>query len=112
MFAVSLAVVIDASGSVVDRLAGRPVRGLHLTRPVLAVVLYPFVLFDRFRGLFGEPPLRVATIGDLLALTPWEFEEAMAQALRDRGYRNVERCGGPGDLAETATSRLGAAVVR
>ena len=39
------------------------------------------------------------TLGELLALTPAEFETAVARMLRGRGYRDVSVVGGPGDLA-------------
>jgi restriction system protein len=53
--------------------------------------------------------LRVASLGELLALSATEFEEAVAQSLRDRGYSNVQRRGGPSDLGVdiTCTDRNG-----
>lgn len=103
--AVAAALAIDLIVAGLDLLARRSPRGLRLTRPVLGIVLYPFALLGRFRNLFREPPLRVETLGELLALTPAQFEEAIAQSLRDRGYRNVERCGRAGDLGVDITCR-------
>jgi restriction system protein len=48
-------------------------------------------------------PLRIGSVGELLALSPTDFEEAVAQSLRDRGYRDVQRRGGPGDLGVDIT---------
>jgi len=42
--------------------------------------------------------LRVRALGELLALTPPQFEQAIATLLGDLGYRQVRRVGGPGDL--------------
>jgi restriction system protein len=86
-------IAIDAGSAGVDRLRGREPRGLHLTRGLW------FWLRHR------HAPIRVETIGELLVLTPTEFEEAIAQSLRDRGYRQVERCGGAGDLGVDITAR-------
>lgn len=41
---------------------------------------------------------RVASLRDLLALSPPAFERAVATLLQRRGYRRVERIGGAGDL--------------
>jgi len=43
--------------------------------------------------------IRVATLQELMALTPSEFERAIATLLKDLGYRNVKVVGGSGDLA-------------
>ena len=70
-------------------------------------LLVPFRWIWHFvGGVFGfahAPPLRVYSVGQLLALTPTEFEEAIAQSLRDHGYRHVHRRGGPGDLGVDIT---------
>ncbi len=42
---------------------------------------------------------RVKAYGELLALTPSQFEEAVAGILQQLGYRDVQRIGGSGDLA-------------
>lgn len=101
--ALSVAFVGDVALSLLDWFGHRSRRGLRLTRPTLRIVLFPVVLFGRFQSLFREPPIRVETLGELLALTPTQFEHAIAQSLRDRGYRKVERCGGPGDLGVDIT---------
>jgi restriction system protein len=43
-------------------------------------------------------PARIDAVDQFLALTPAEFEEAIARLLRERGYRDVRRVGGPGDV--------------
>lgn len=105
VFAVVAALAIDFAVTLSDLASRRPTRGLRATRPVLGIVLYPITLLRRVRDFFGEPPIRVETLGELLALTPTQFEDAIAQMLRDRGYRNVERCGGAGDLGVDITCR-------
>jgi restriction system protein len=47
--------------------------------------------------------LRVVTLGDLLALTTTQFEEAVGELLRASGYRRVRRTGGAGDLTADLT---------
>ena len=42
---------------------------------------------------------RIRRLEDLLALTPAQFEEAIAALFRRMGYRSVERTGKAGDLA-------------
>ena len=42
--------------------------------------------------------LRAKTLGELLALSPSQFEQAVADLLHDIGYRDVHRVGGAGDL--------------
>jgi restriction endonuclease Mrr len=41
----------------------------------------------------------VKTLGELLALTPRRFEEAVGEVLRDNGFRDVKHVGGSGDLS-------------
>ncbi|GAC1444843.1 MAG: hypothetical protein NVSMB52_04630 [Chloroflexota bacterium] len=57
--------------------------------------------------------LRVRRFNELLAQTPAQFEETVAQLLRNGGYRGVQRVGGPGDLAAdiSCRDRKGKAVV-
>jgi restriction system protein len=45
------------------------------------------------------------TLGDLLVLTPAEFEEAVADLFRQLGYRNVTRTGRAGDLTADIVAR-------
>jgi HJR/Mrr/RecB family endonuclease len=42
--------------------------------------------------------LRAKTLAELLALSPLQFEQAVADLLHDMGYRGVQRVGGAGDL--------------
>lgn len=88
--------IVDAGLNIYSRLTHRETPDFRLTRGVSRFVLRPF---RRYR----PPPLRVETIGELLALTASGFEEAIAQSLRDRGYRDVQRRGGPGDLGVDIT---------
>jgi restriction system protein len=84
-----------------------PDEKLRATRKLAAVAAWPFRTGWRWlRAMFGHPvvpPVRVASIGELLMLTATEFEEAIAQSLRDHGYRHVSRRGGPGDLGVDIT---------
>ena len=47
----------------------------------------------------------VHTLGDLLALTPTQFELAVGELLTHWGYRDVRHTGGGGDLAADLTCR-------
>jgi restriction system protein len=42
--------------------------------------------------------VRVKTLGDMLMLTPTEFEEAIGRMLASKGLHHVQRIGGSGDL--------------
>lgn len=46
----------------------------------------------------GVARMRIRTLGDLLSLTPSEFEEAVAGVLAGTGYRKVQLVGKAGDL--------------
>src|SRR5436190_23998912 len=46
----------------------------------------------------GRQRLRATTITQLLALSPTGFEQAVADLLRELGYKDVRRTGGAGDL--------------
>ena len=94
------ALLWDAVAWVWARVNGRPTRGFRMTGRVLGVPLWPW---RKVRGWFAGPSLRVATLGELLSLTPREFEETVARSLRQWGYRKVVRCGGAGDLGVDIT---------
>lgn len=49
--------------------------------------------------------VHVRTLGDMLALSPAEFEEAVCGILRMQGYNKVQRVGGSGDLNADITAR-------
>lgn len=100
IYALLGALLWDAGAWVWARLTGRPTLGFGLTRWLVGVVLWPW---RKVRGWFMGPPLRIATLGELLALTPREFEETIARSLQEWGYRNVVRCGGAGDLGVDIT---------
>jgi restriction system protein len=78
-----------------------------VTRPLAEAILRAIRPLVRVLGwplrLFREPRIRARTIGELLMLNPSQFEEAIAQSLRDNGYRHVRRRGGPGDLGVDIT---------
>lgn len=46
----------------------------------------------------------VISLGDMLTMTPQEFEEFTGEALSAMGYTNVNRVGGSGDLAADLTA--------
>lgn len=52
-------------------------------------------------GVRSTPSL---SLGDMLELTPTEFEEFTGKALESLGYTNVTRVGGSGDLAADLTA--------
>lgn len=87
------AMALDGAAVGIDMLRRRERRGLRFTRGLW------------FRVRHRRAPVRVATIGELLMLSPTGFEEAIAQSLRDRGYSRVRRCGGAGDLGVDVTAR-------
>ncbi len=77
-----------------------PVIAAHPTNPLPYVLLVVFgFLLLRFlvRAAKGQQ-LRARTLGEMLGMTPTQFEQATATLLRDLGYRNVRRVGGSGDL--------------
>lgn len=67
---------------------------LAVAGALLAAMLGTAYLLLRRRWLRRR---RVRALGELLALSPAEFEEAVAELLRHLGYRGVERVGGRGD---------------
>ncbi len=75
-----------------------------------AVVLLAVWLWRRKRA---RRRIRARTLAEMRALTPAQFEEAVATLLRDLGYRDVRRVGGAGDLAAdvVCTDDLGQSVV-
>jgi restriction system protein len=103
VFALLLAVAWDVAAWAAARASGEN-RPFVATATLVSVLLTPYRLWRRLVEVF-HPPLRVATIGELLMLTPTQFEEAIAQTLRDNGYTRVERKGGAGDLGVDITCR-------
>lgn len=104
VYALLAALLFDLVAVVYAKLRGES-RPFTATRWVWAVVSYPFRLIGRAIAWWQGPPLRVQTIGELLMLTPTQFEEAIANLLNDHGYRNVQRVGGAGDLGVDITCR-------
>ncbi len=49
--------------------------------------------------------VRARNLGEMLALTPYQFEECVAGLLRAQGYKGVRRVGGSGDLNADVTAR-------
>ncbi len=47
----------------------------------------------------AEATFRLRSLGQLLRLTPTQFEVAIGDLLHDLGYRDIRRVGGAGDLA-------------
>lgn len=64
---------------------------------LVALLLYLRSRLRRRRRIRRLAQLR--RLGDLLALTPAQFEAATADLLRQLGYRSIQRKGRPGDLA-------------
>lgn len=66
-----------------------------------------------FRWLRERQRIHAQTLDQLLALSPSDFEHAVAQLLQDEGYRRVRVHGGAGDLQAdvTATAADGSPVV-
>src|SRR5262245_44717262 len=61
-----------------------------------------------FRLVRGSPrygALRQKTLGEMLVLTPSQFEVAMCSILETMGYRAIVRTGRAGDLAADITCR-------
>jgi len=104
---VGAALLYDGGAFAYARVRGREPQGLWLTRPLVAATLRAIRPLMRVLGwplrLFREPRIRARTIGELLVLNPSQFEEAIAQSLRDNGYQHVSRRGGPGDLGVDIT---------
>ncbi|MCH7489586.1 MAG: restriction endonuclease [Gemmatimonadetes bacterium] len=68
----------------------------------LPLVLYAILLAVAVRLVWWfvrRGRRRIRHLEDLLALTPAQFEEAIAALFRRMGYRSVERTGKAGDLA-------------
>ena len=68
----------------------------------LPLVLYAILLAVAIRLLWRfvrRRRRRIRRLEDLLALSPAQFEEAIAALFRRMGYRSVERTGKAGDLA-------------
>lgn len=59
----------------------------------------------RFFYLPRRRRFHIKTLGELLALTPRQFEEAVGEILRDTGYRDVKHVGGSGDLSADLVCR-------
>lgn len=71
---------------------------------LLAVGLVAFIWY-RWFYLPRRRRFHVKALGDLLALTPRQFETAVGEILRENGYRNVRHVGGAGDLTADLTCR-------
>lgn len=65
--------------------------------PLLVVGI--FLMYRVYRWYMEKLQIRVETLAELTALTPFQFERAMATLLADLGYRKVRVTGRSGDLA-------------
>jgi restriction system protein len=72
---------------------------LPIAVALLGLAVYVSVRYRRRRRL------RVKAFNELLALTPARFELAVADLLRDAGYRSVKRVGRSGDLGADIVCR-------
>jgi restriction system protein len=56
-------------------------------------------------GKFHRRRANASTLGELMALSPAQFEDAVARLLRGLGYRDMRRVGGAGDLGADLVGR-------
>jgi restriction system protein len=77
------------------------------SRAMLAIVVLIVILGYAWRrhGGWGWTQRKARTPDELLALTPKQFEWAIAEMLVSEGFRNVEVVGGAGDLAADIVCR-------
>lgn len=90
----ALTLVADGGIGLYARMTGSSRRGLVWTRS-----FWRQLRAGPLARVLGPPPLRVAAFRELLALSPVKFERACGRLLQDLGYSDVQRVGGPGDLA-------------
>ena len=100
-------VIGEAAQSVSEALQGIPqwvfvMIAIVLVLAFAGVVALFFWLRLRRRQIWLA---HVHTLGDLLALTPTQFELAVGELLTRWGYRDVRHTGGGGDLAADLTCR-------
>ena len=86
--------VIATKGLFLLPLAGIALFGLLLA-PKTRRMIFLALRGKTLRGVLLE---QARQIGELLALSPREFEEAMGALLGEMGFSRVERVGGAGDL--------------
>lgn len=72
---------------------------------VVAVLVVGFVAAARWWRRRRGRRVRARSLSDLLALTPAEFEVAVANVLACLGYRDLRRVGGAGDLGADLVGR-------
>jgi restriction system protein len=92
------------AGAVLDLVLVRVLAGTIETEAAHAafVALYAAGVLTFLGGALAlrqRRRLRTRTFGELLALTPRQFEQAVGSLLHDLGYRDVRQVGGAGDLA-------------
>lgn len=71
----------------------------------VAVALVALVAGKLLWRRFRRRPFAARALDDLLALSPAQFEDAVAALLRRQGYRDVKRIGGAGDLGADLIAR-------
>ncbi len=98
MFGAAIVVLLAVIGLIASSLSG----GNNTVSGLVFVALV--VLVASVSGLFwmqyaGRRRFRARSLGELLSMTPKGFEIAVANLLRDLGYRDVQLFGGAGDLS-------------
>lgn len=71
----------------------------------VAAVAVALVAVLRWWQRWRSRRIRARSLGEMLALTPTEFEEAVAHVLTRVGYRDLRRVGGAGDLGADLVGR-------
>jgi restriction system protein len=104
-----LVVVLVIAAVVAELLSSWPGRVLLIL--ILAGGCWTAIAVRRWRR--ARRRIHAATLDEMLALTPTEFEHLVAQLLRDQGYQRVQVTGQAGDLQAdvTATSPDGRSTV-
>jgi restriction system protein len=72
---------------------------------LIAVALVALVAGKLLWRKFRRRTFTARALDDLLALSPAQFEDAVAALLRRHGYRDVKRIGGAGDLGADLIGR-------
>jgi restriction system protein len=72
---------------------------------VIAVALVALVAAKLLWRKFRRRTFAAHALADLIALSPAQFEDVVADLLRRHGYRDVKRIGGAGDLGADLIAR-------
>ena len=94
LYVLAALVLIGVVGVLIQNITGQT---------LLAGGLGLFAWYRRF--YLPRRRFHVKTLGELLALTPRQFEEAVGEVLRDNGFRDMKHMGGSGDLSADLVCR-------